>query len=1091
MWHSRLLWTWNGGGETDGSLLTGLNPEQVRAATHLDGPLKIVAGAGTGKTGTLTRRFAYLVAQGVPPDRILALTFSRRAATEFRERVLALLDASYPHLWIGTFHGFCLRVLRAERGRFGTFRVMGEAEQRRLIARATRDDPAAGARRYYVGESGAIRLVADALTLISRTKDEGVSLGDFVEYADRRDVERLRELANVYLLYEELCRRGRRLDFGDLGALLVEAFGQEPALLHRWRDTFDHVMVDEFQDTNEIQWRLLTLLAPPPDGNLTVVGDSCQAIYAFRGASSRFFNRFHHEYPAAESIVLATNYRSRQRILDAAHALIGHNRGHQVHHLACCDGEAGEPVRIAGFADEDAEADYVARRILRLTEVEGLSPDDCAVLCRSVKGSARPLARAFTAYGIPFSVRGYDPEVEEALADLRAVLRCIDGTGTWPDAARTLVRRQVALRAMAEGLPEDALARRYAYLLGPNQEMLAAVPPLDAITYGRVADWLDGSESWRSLAEVRADLPDALSPVGTALDRLEAACVWLRTLPLAGQVYAALALVGRLDTAAPTSPVARAGVSVCRRALRAAHGLARAGLGIPELIAELSGLTDEETELGPARQGSGVPVLTLHAAKGLEWPAVFVVGAAAGVLPAPLRLDRAFDLDDLAQYVRAGRTGAMATLAAGYREEPERERAQRQREEERRLAYVGCTRARERLTVTFARSYDRRETEPSPFVAELQRADASTWTIDRESDAGVLLPLDVARATRQQGLAALGVAGRPIRPPVPAGNDAGGEVIASVLAAQWTAARVAGGVPIRFRALPHSFTEASRLTVSFTALDAYRTCPRQYFYGHVLHVEAPARSPSVTLGSAVHTALHTLNRRWMQTRMPPEDGEVQEVWRATWPIDRTAIEAALADPTTRVPLAPGFSFARQVVQAWRRGGMYLRRYYRWERQLRAEGGRRVPVALEHAFAFPYRDHSIDGRIDCVLRTPDGDLIVDYKSGKRRTELKATTSLQLAIYERAWLGDGAPGTRLRVAYHYLAQDKDRPGHLPAWDSGKQVDAARYDEATRDALWASIDEALQRITHSEFDAAPVRGKETCGRCPYSAWCEESLA
>jgi superfamily I DNA/RNA helicase len=269
---------------------------------------------------------------------------------------------------------------------------------------------------------------------------------------------------------------------------------------------------------------------------------------------------------------------------------------------------------------------------LRLVTTEGLAPSDCAVLCRSVKQSARPLVRAFTAYGLPFSVHGYDPGVEEALEDLSAVLRCLGSTATWTDAARVLVRRQVALQQRREGLPEDALARRYAHLLGPNQELLQAVPPLDALTYGRVVDWLDGSEAWRPLSEVREDLPGQLSAARTGLDRLEEACVFLRSLSLEGQVYAALALVGRLDTGSPASSDARAGISACRRALRAAHGLARAGLGIPELLGELGRLNEEDIELGERAAGSGVSVLTLHAAKGLEWPAVFIVGAVAGML---------------------------------------------------------------------------------------------------------------------------------------------------------------------------------------------------------------------------------------------------------------------------------------------------------------------------------------------------------------------------------------------------------------------------------------------------------------------------
>ncbi len=1077
---------------TQDEILSGLNREQLCAVMHLHGPLKIVAGAGTGKTGTLTRSFAYLVEQGVAPDRILALTFSRRAAREYRERVLTLLDGSYPHLWIGTFHGFCLRVLRAERDRFGNFGVMGEPERRRMVARAVRDDPERASRQYYVGESGAMRLVQDALTLISRTKDEIISPADFVEYADRRGVERLRELANVYLIYEAMCQDMHRLDFGDLASLLVDAFQVDSALLDRWRDRFEHVMVDEFQDTNEAQWRLLTLLAPPPDGNLTVVGDGAQAIYAFRGASSRFFNRFEDEYTAAKSIVLATNYRSRQRILDVAHSLIGCNASHEAHHLECSDGNPGEPVRIAGFVDEDAEADYVARSILRLVTTDGLAPSDCAVLCRSVKQSARPLVRAFTAYGLPFSVRGYDPGVEEASEDLSAVLRCVEGTATWTDAARVLVRRQVALQQRRDGLPEDALARRYARLLGPNQELLQAVPPLEALTYGRVVDWLDGNEAWRPLNEVREDLPGHLSAARTGLDRLEEACVFLRSLPLEGQVYAALALVGRLDTGSPASSDARSGISACRRALRAAHGLARAGLGIPELLGELGRLNEEDIELGERVAGSGVSVLTLHAAKGLEWPAVFIVGAVAGMLPAPLRLDRAFDLDDLAEYVRSGRRRMIAELAAAYEAEPERERARRYTEEERRLAYVGCTRARERLTVSYARSYDRREALPSPFIAELERANPEAWRIDEESDAGVMLPLDVARSVRQQALAALGVSGRSVLPSASTSDEDAGDVLGSVLSAQWTASRVAGGVPIRFRELPQPFVEESVLAISFSGIDSYQACPRQFFYGHVLHIDAPTGGASTTLGSKVHAALLELNRHWMEQGMPPPDDEVQEVWRSTWKIDRVTIEAAMTDPTTRVPWESGFAFARQVVQAWQRGGTYLRRYYRWEREMCDGGAQRVPVVLEHAFVFPYKDHLIDGRIDCVIRTPKGDLIVDYKSGKRNGDLKAAKSLQLAIYEQAWLSDGAATTfPPAVAYYFLAQDKDRSGHLDRWDSGKQIDTIRYDDIIRNELWGTIDAALDRMTRNDFVAAPAKGKETCGRCAYRAWCEESLA
>lgn len=1067
------------------SLLAGLNPEQRCAVTYTGGPLKIVAGAGTGKTGTLTRRFAWLVREGMEPDRILALTFSRRAAMEFRRRTLELLDGSYKHLPISTFHGFCLRVLREEREYFGRFGVMGELERQRVVARAVRDDPDAGSRSYYLGEIGARRLVADALTLISRTKDENISPAHFAEYADRRGVERLRELSNVYLAYEALCERIHRFDFGDLSSRLAEEFEHDAALLARWQGRFDAVMVDEFQDTNESQWRLLTLLAPPPDGPLTVVGDACQAIYAFRGASPRYFDRFEEEYSAADTIVLSTNYRSRQRILDAAHALIGCTPGEITHRLEAHDRQEGEPVRMAGFADEDMEADYIARSILRLMTGDGVQPEECAILCRSARQSARPLARALTAYGIPFYVRGYDPEVDEALQDLAAVLRCIEGNASWTDAARVLVRRQVALTSRLGGDgADDPLAKRYAHLIGPNKDVLRDVPPLDSLTYARVTDWMDGSDSWRTLDEVRRSLPPHLSRATEALDRLTAACTWMRSLSLEGQVYASLALVGRLDPGRSDT----AGPSACRKALRAAHGLQRAGLGIPALLADLAQLSDEESPLGSEETGGGVPIITLHASKGLEWPYVFMPGVAAGRLPAPFRHDRAFDLDDLAWYVQSGRGRSLAEVAATYDAEPERARAARHLAEERRLAYVGCTRARLRLTLTYARSYGGGEAEPSPFLAEIQTADRSTWTVDEQSDAGVMTPLDVARSTRQQALAALGV---PRRPVIPSGGDEPGDVLGTVLAAEWTASHVRGGVPIRFRSLPQPFIEESGLRVSFSGLESYGTCPRQYFYGHVLHVDAPPRGTSVVMGSKMHTALARLNTLWMERGEPPDDAEVVAAWREVWPVDAATIEAAMRNPETRVRWEPGFLFARQVVQGWQRGLKQLRRYYLWEREMRSPGAQRVPVVVEHSFLFERGSHTFDGRIDCVLRTPDRDIVVDFKSGSS-DGMKPEKSLQLAIYEAAWKRDSLadPGREVEVAYIQLATEDDKGERVkPAWDWSKQLKAHIFTDSSRDAVWATIDNHLQNITANHFAAEPQG--DACTLCAYNTWCEGSQA
>ncbi|HZU11716.1 MAG TPA: PD-(D/E)XK nuclease family protein [Chloroflexota bacterium] len=296
-------------------------------------------------------------------------------------------------------------------------------------------------------------------------------------------------------------------------------------------------------------------------------------------------------------------------------------------------------------------------------------------------------------------------------------------------------------------------------------------------------------------------------------------------------------------------------------------------------------------------------------------------------------------------------------------------------------------------------------------------------------------------------------------------------------------------MPIRFRELPRPFVEAQTLEVSYSGIDAYQACPRRFFYGHVLHVQDPSRGANTTLGNKVHAALLALNRQWMEEGEPPRDDAVQAVWREVWPIDRATIEAALADPETRVRWEPGFVFPRQVVQGWQRGAGQLRRYFAWER-LRWTGMHHRPVALEQPFQFELNGHVIVGRIDCVLQTGGGDVVIDYKTGKPKNGRKPEKSLQLAIYEEAWRLQS--GANPAVAYYHLAADDDQPGQpLDPWRADKQARQTRYTVEMRDTLWAEIVGALDRITANDFAAAPKEGRSTCDACAYRLWCEESLA
>jgi DNA helicase-2/ATP-dependent DNA helicase PcrA len=682
-------------------ILEGLNPAQIEAVTHDQGPLLIVAGAGTGKTTVLTRRIAYLIAtRRARPEEILALTFTDKAALEMEERVDLLVPYGYADVRIATFHAFGDRLLREhalELGLTPAFRVLNRAEQVLFLRARLFELPL----DHFRPLGDPTRHLQALVDLFGRAKDEDVTPEAFLAHAEalaaeaaarpddaeRRDVAaRTLELARAYAAYRELMLREGFIDFGDQILLALRLLRERPCVLAHYQRRFRYVLVDEFQDTNHAQFELVKLLAAR-HRNVTVVGDDDQAIFRFRGASMSNILGFDAAYPDARRVVLVANYRSGQRLLDAAYRLIRHNdpdrleAAHAISKQLVAVGGAGpEPVHLA-FETVTQEADDVARRIDESVRAGRRAFRDVAVLVRA-NADADPFLRSFNLRGIPWTFSGNQglygrPEVRLLIAFLRVVAH-----------------------------PDDSVSL-YALAASP----LFAVPAVDLARCGTLADrrnrWL--FDVFRTLDEV-PDLREGVSAEGAEairrlvkeIERYIGLAVELGTGELLYQFLADsgwLARMSRASTAREEAEVQNV-ARFFRRIQEATPVLPRDR--VREFVNHLDALIEAGEDPAVAEADGDTPavrVLTVHKAKGLQFPVVFVVGLVQGRFPWSSRGD-ALELPDALLRDRPG--------SADFR-----------LQEERRLFYVAMTRAREALYLTSARDYGGRSARKvSQFVLE-------------------------------------------------------------------------------------------------------------------------------------------------------------------------------------------------------------------------------------------------------------------------------------------------------------------------------------------------------------------------------------
>ncbi|MGB3484743.1 MAG: DNA helicase PcrA [Mycobacterium sp.] len=650
--------------ETD-QLLDGLNPQQRQAVLHEGTPLLIVAGAGSGKTAVLTRRIAYLLAaRDVGVGQILAITFTNKAAAEMRERVVDLVGPRAKSMWVSTFHSTCVRILRNQAsllpGLNSNFSIYDADDSRRLLMMIGKD-MGLDTKRYTP------RLLA---TAISNLKNELIDPDSAVAALDESADDMTRTVASVYGEYQRRLRSANALDFDDLIGETVAVLQAFPQIAQYYRRRFRHILVDEYQDTNHAQYMLVRELVghdlPESDGvtpgELCVVGDADQSIYAFRGATIRNIEDFERDYPNATTILLEQNYRSTQTILNAANSVISRNAGRREKRLWT---DSGEGELIVGYVadNEHDEARFVAQEIDSLADRGEISYNDVAVFYRT-NNSSRALEEVFIRAGIPYKVVGGVRFYErKEIRDIVAYLRVLDNPGDTVSMRRILntPRRGIGDRA-------EACVAVYAENTGTgfNDSLQAAaegkVPMLNTRSEKAIASFI------QLLGGLRAKLGDELGDlVEQVLDRtgyrseLEASSD--------PQDQARLDNLNELVSVAHEFSIDRANAAAQRAADDSAEpideDIPETGL-LAEFLERVSLVADSDQI---PEEGAGVvTMMTLHTAKGLEFPVVYVTGWEDGMFP----------------HMRA--LGDPTELS-----------------EERRLAYVGITRARQRLYLSRAK----------------------------------------------------------------------------------------------------------------------------------------------------------------------------------------------------------------------------------------------------------------------------------------------------------------------------------------------------------------------------------------------------
>ncbi|MBI4281299.1 UvrD-helicase domain-containing protein [Candidatus Uhrbacteria bacterium] len=1024
-----------------------LNAEQKKAVTHGDGPLLIVAGAGTGKTTVVTERILWLIQEkNIKPENILALTFTEKAAEEMIERIDRALPYGYVTLWASTFHAFCQRILEAHALDIGIpndFRLVNDVDAwllvRKHLGRFHLD--------YYRPLGNPTKFIHALVKHFSRCKDEAVEPSAYLEYAKTvrldRDVDnspnlsylnrgdpplnvrggepppdggakeglsnteaqRINEIADAYHTYQQNLLENSALDFGDLVLYTLKLFRERPAILEKYRAQFQHILVDEFQDTNWTQYELVKLLVSPRN-NITVVSDDDQAIYRWRGASYNNVVVFARDFPSAKKVSLVANYRSQQNILDLAYAFIQHNNPNRLE-AQLHDGKTELGVvtkklnahreglavieHIASTTEFD-EARVVAQKIIALRSP--LSPwSDFCILVRA-NAAADPFLRALEREGIPyqyFASRGL--YAKPVILDCIAYLRLLDNYHESTALYRILTTALI-------GLAQEDVVALTAHAGKKNISLYAAL----------------------SLAATLG-----LSKEGVA--RCHQLSQWIlrhsalaRTKPVGEVLYAFLNDSGYLKELTARVQHAGAGAQVDIERIRyleqffkkiVAFEAAESDPTVQRFLAILDyaleageeGALNNDTESGP----DTVKVMTIHAAKGLEFRYVFIVQMVELRFPSVDRKDPIALPDALVQEIVSEGDAHL--------------------EEERRLFYVAMTRARDGLFLTSAEDYGgQRKKRPSRFLFEVGIIEKSKTLSTKSQTPQPKLRVGTGQANSQFGI------------PISTKK----ETVAST-----------ASLP-----LPERF--------SFTQLKAFETCPLQYKFAHLLRIPVRGRF-TFSFGKSMHATLQKFFQKLMDAQQK-EQGNL-------FTNNESRIKNQESIPSLNDLLK---IYDDCWIDEWYESKKHEEEYYAKGKRMLTEFYAihekqwPMPAALEQPFTMKVGEYTIKGvidRIDRVIKDgKSGVGIVDYKTGNAPKDERAVEREQLYLYQIA-LTETTGAAPLSLTYYYL-------------DAQKQFSFIGTPEET-DAVKERIRSTINAISTSDFAATPSPQK--CRNCDFKEICE----
>ncbi len=1005
-------------GEPGGHLLTGLNDEQRAAVTHTDGPLLIVAGAGTGKTTVISKRIAWLIETGrAKPEEILALTFTEKAAGEMEERVDQLLPMGYVELWISTFHAFCQRALQ-ERGLDiglpNEFRLLNQTDAYLLVRRHLDKFDL----DYYRPLGNPTKFLHAMLRHFSRCKDEDISPEDYLKYAsalavkadglgEATDTEqqmqdeskRLRELASAYRVYQNLLLEEGSLDLGDLQMYAIRLFRSRPQVLADYRKRFKYVLVDEFQDTNWAQYELIKMLVGK-EGNIVVVGDDDQSIYKFRGASISNIMQFKSDFPKAKDVVLTNNYRSRQGILDHSYKFIQSNNPNRLEaKMVTSDGkkiskrltgarEGAAEIEHLRFPTHDDEVIGVVDRIIEMKEEEPERTwSDFAILVRS-NGAADDYSRMLQRRGVPYqflALRGlYSKPV---IMDCVAYFMLLDDYHESPALYRTL-------SSPPYRIPGEDLIRL------AHEARKSAQSLFDVIGRRGELEWLS---------------PEAMPVLDRLMENIARHTNFARTKGVTQLLIAFLTESGYLkhlknyrDTEAREQFGYLHQFLTRLKRFEDFHDEPTLAHFMEEYSLERESGEEGSLAFDPDAGPDMVRIMTVHASKGLEFPYVFIVDLVDKRFPSVARPEEIPLPDALTKEILP--EGGDVHL-----------------EEERRLFYVAMTRAKDGLFLTSAEDYGgKTKKKPSRFLAELGFAEAPTLAASAERLAE---PTPAAEPTE------------PVKLPTPE----------------------------RF---------------SFSAMAAYDNCPLQYKYAHIIKIPSLGKA-SQSFGNTIHATLE-----WFLKELSERDAAKALAANAGKAASPTAEAVARSIQTSLLDAAAAINGSLSVTreellakyeECWQDDWYESKEEKERYRGEGREGLSRFydqclavppkPLFLEKEFSLKIGEYALKGTIDRIDVTEGGVEIVDYKTGKPKTEddLDLDAKRQLLIYQIA-VSRLFGLTPVKLTYYYL-KDGSKASFI-----GTEKQLAK--------LETDAEETFGKIKAGNYEPTPGRH---CKFCDFKEICE----